>query len=264
MHYLREVFIVGQKIYVTCILDEASAILTSSLCKLADLFNPESRILCNIVIVGDPKQLPPYWPDINSSRFSVYDSTISVDCCQKYETILNIQYRMPLQINNFLNKLFYTDHNLECGKLDKGKSECIFWHHCNRTVEKNENDIILNTNIEEIEAILRFISSLRLNESSKYLIITPYRDQKHKIFTLYPDLKDSVCTIDQAQGLEADYILLSLVKTFSTSFITENRACVAFSRAKKELHIFGNYTCSLKGKNLLVQHLQKESKLVED
>ena len=171
---------------------------------------------------------------------------------------------MPLQINNFLNNLFYMNQNLQCGKLDKGKPECIFWHHCNRFIEKNENNIVLNTNIEEIEAIIRFISSLKLNESSRYLIITPYRDQKHKIFTLYPEMKDRVCTIDQSQGLEADYILLSLVKTFSTSFITKNRACVAFSRAKKELHVFGNYSCSLKGENLLIQQLQKESKLVED
>ena len=43
MHYLKDVFARGKKIYVTCILDEASAILTSSLCKLSEPFRPRIK-----------------------------------------------------------------------------------------------------------------------------------------------------------------------------------------------------------------------------
>ena len=262
MHHLSSILSSSfGKVYVTCILDEASATLTSSLCKLAYLMKGKERILSNIVIVGDPNQLPPYWPDhrLHTSKPSVYETTRVIACCKKYETILRIQYRMPLQINNLLNTLFYnndSDQNqnksLICGKLDKGANNCIFWHHSNR------EDMESNVNIDEIEDINSFVNSLK--STANYLIITPYRDQKNKMCSMYPELNERVYTIDQAQGLEADYILLSLVKPFSTMFMNSNRACVAFSRVKKELHVFGRYS---RCKNKFIRELYKESKLIE-
>jgi superfamily I DNA and/or RNA helicase len=45
----------------------------------------------------------------------------------------------------------------------------------------------------------------------------------------------SVLTIDQCQGQEADYVLLSLVQK-PTRFLTKNRLNVALSRVRKRLY----------------------------
>lgn len=56
-----------------------------------------------------------------------------------------------------------------------------------------------------------------------------------------------VCNVDDYQGEENEIILLSLVrsnKNDSIGFLkTTNRICVALSRARLGLYIFGNASC---------------------
>lgn len=62
---------------------------------------------------------------------------------------------------------------------------------------------------------------------------------------MYPALADVKCiVVDKYQGEENDIILLSLVRSNADAKIgflkTENRVCVALSRAKKGLYVVGN------------------------
>ena len=56
-----------------------------------------------------------------------------------------------------------------------------------------------------------------------------------------------ISTVDNYQGEENDIILLSLVRSNNFDQIgflkTSNRICVALSRARNGLYIFGNKTC---------------------
>jgi superfamily I DNA and/or RNA helicase len=71
-----------------------------------------------------------------------------------------------------------------------------------------------------------------------------------------------VLTIDQCQGQEADYVILSLVQK-PTRFLDLNRLNVALSRVRKKLYFLAdkrdflaacndkNWPCSLLGRDLL-------------
>lgn len=56
-----------------------------------------------------------------------------------------------------------------------------------------------------------------------------------------------VKTVDDYQGEENDYVILSLVRSNQEGKIgfvaDENRICVAISRARLGLFIFGNFSC---------------------
>lgn len=66
-------------------------------------------------------------------------------------------------------------------------------------------------------------------------------------FEEYDHRKVRISTVDNYQGEENDIILLSLVRSNNFDQIgflkTSNRICVALSRARNGLYIFGNKTC---------------------
>ena len=66
-------------------------------------------------------------------------------------------------------------------------------------------------------------------------------------------------TVDGAQGAEADYVILSMVRCRPRSGIgflnKPNRLCVAFSRAKRLLLIIGHAETFEKSGNILIQSL---------
>ena len=224
-------------------------------------------VLDNIVIVGDPKQLQPYWPDhtFRTEGHSIYNNTLQIPSCSIHETMLKVQYRCPPQINNLLNKLFYKEgKEMICCHKIPFTTTCIFWHHCETCIDRDQTGEVMNNNVKEICEIRKFLDDLP--ENANFMIVTPYRNQKRKMISMYPNLESHIYTVDQAQGIEADYVLLSLVKNVATSFMNTHRCCVAFSRAKKELHVFGNYyhgKNKLGGKNEYIASLHAESKLVE-
>ena len=55
--------------------------------------------------------------------------------------------------------------------------------------------------------------------------------------------------LDSVQGHEAEIVIVSLVKSVPTSFLTKKRTCVLVSRAREKLIIFGNRQNCLKSSN---------------
>ena len=110
---------------------------------------------------------------------------------------------------------------------------------------------------EAIEA-LEIFNSLRRED---VLILTPYRDQLKELHyhnkTIYKinDPDKRIITFDQSQGIEADYIIISLTNSRPTKFLDFNRLNVTFSRAKKrvillaDFNIFGSFCNSNDGKD---------------
>jgi helicase required for RNAi-mediated heterochromatin assembly 1 len=119
-----------------------------------------------------------------------------------------------------------------------------------------EVDDSLTSKVNEIEALLvcELYCYLCLNgvPSSKITILTFYNGQRKKILKMLMDNENTrrhdpiVVTVDSYQGEENDIVILSLVRSRDgpsdgIGFLAvDNRVCVAFSRARRGLYIFGN------------------------
>lgn len=97
-----------------------------------------------------------------------------------------------------------------------------------------------NVNLDECEAIKKYLQVQEHSFSSSYAILTPYRNQlKALLATVFPvgvvDKADHVFTIHGSQGREWDTVFISVVSTFNHRFLTRRLLNTAVSRAKKQL-----------------------------
>lgn len=236
LHNLSTMFKNTQKTF-TIIIDETSTLLSWQGFYLEYFINGLKGKLINLILIGDSKQLPPYWVDQNNPSYERYSF---LDLAKKFtDTIqLKIQYRLPLGIMNILNKNFYKEEPLVLGNGNEDKKECVAWMHVSGVDEE--------TNIDEVKYIIRVLSNIPSTES--IIIASPYRSQcellKEKCNFVLPNA--TIMTLDQCQGHESDYVAVSLVKSVPTKFLSDKRTCVLISRAKKQLIMFGNrqnYLC---------------------
>ncbi|PSN72156.1 P-loop containing nucleoside triphosphate hydrolase protein [Corynespora cassiicola Philippines] len=107
-------------------------------------------------------------------------------------------------------------------------------------------------NEKEADMIVGFIDYLLLNgeDPKRITLLTFYNGQRKlllKKLRLHQNLQGTqfnVVTVDSYQGEENDIVLLSLVRSnqrHNIGFLSvDNRVCVALSRAKRGLYIFGN------------------------
>lgn len=83
--------------------------------------------------------------------------------------------------------------------------------------------------------------------ASKIAILTTYNGQKELIYDVLKRRCNNLpqprlSTVDQFQGQQADYIILSLVRTKSVGHLRDvRRLVVALSRARLGLYIFGRW-----------------------
>lgn len=230
-------FLKDTKKTFSIIIDESSTLLSWQGFYLEYLIHELNAKLINLVLIGDTKQLPPYW--INQDDPS-YEHPSFLDLAKKFNNSikLQIQYRLPVGIMNILNKNFYVDNPLILGNNNEDKKECIAWMHVDGVEEE--------TNIDEINYIIKTLSPIPDSES--IIIASPYRSQCDLIRDICADVlpRAVVMTLDQCQGHEADFVAVSLVKKNPTNFLSDKRTCVLISRAKKQLIMFGNrqnYLC---------------------
>ena len=105
-------------------------------------------------------------------------------------------------------------------------------------------------NLGEAEYIVAVYQYMRLigYPKDKITILTTYNGQKALLLEILSVRCEknnlfgmpTVSTVDQYQGQQNDYILLSLVRTTSVGYLRDIRRCiVAMSRAKLGLYIFG-------------------------
>ncbi|OXB68179.1 hypothetical protein ASZ78_012277 [Callipepla squamata] len=223
------------------------------------------RFQCEkLVLVGDPKQLPPTIQGSESVHEKGLEQTLFDRLClMGHKTILlRTQYRCHPAISAIANELFY-EGNLIDGVSEKERSPLLDWlptlcFYSVNGLEQIERDNSFY-NVAEVHFTVKLIKSLIASgiDGSAVGVITFYKSQMCKIQNLlrsvhseaFPMKAVQVSTVDAFQGAEKEIIVLSCVRTKQTGFTdSEKRMNVALTRAKRHLLIVGNLACLSKNR----------------
>ncbi|XP_066488441.1 5'-3' DNA helicase ZGRF1 [Tiliqua scincoides] len=234
---------------------------------------PIARFNCEkLILVGDPKQLPPTIQGSESAHGDGLEQTLFDRLClMGHEPILlRTQYRCHPAISAITNDLFYGG-NLLNGISEKDRNPLVDWLPtlCFYNVngfEQVERDNSFH-NMAESVFIVKLIQSLIASgiDGSMIGVIALYKSQMNKICTLLGAVHSDasqikavqVSTVDAFQGAEKEIIVLSCVRTRQVGFIdSERRVNVALTRGKRHLLIVGNLNCLRKNKlwGNVIQH----------
>ena len=208
-----------------------------------------------IVVVGDPKQLPPTTIDMGCK-----DSGLGVSWMEKVFSLspsnvhlLDTQYRMDPIILKFPNREFYSNR-IKSGKCTFSRVPKIskpigFVDTSNRSWEERENFSTKNAQEASIiRALLRqdrdIQALLHGQPESTVVVISPYAAQVDLLKSELAKVKNirnwSVATVDSYQGQEADIVILSTVRTERIGFVDDpQRLNVALTRAKRLVRVIG-------------------------
>lgn len=103
--------------------------------------------------------------------------------------------------------------------------------------------------VEVIKSLLRcdkdIQSILQANSDARVIVITPYNAMVDRLRRFLKNSKYNidVGTVDSFQGQEGDIVIVSTVRTSSSSFVdNDNRLCVALTRGKRVLRVLGDAT----------------------
>lgn len=236
---------------------------------------PIARFQCEkLILVGDPKQLPPTIQGSDAAHENGLEQTLFDRLCLMGHkpVLLRTQYRCHPAISAIANDLFYE------GSLVNGISErergpvlewlptLCFYNVTGAEQVERENSFV---NVAEATFTLKLIQSLMASgiESCMIGVITLYKSQMYKICNLlsavdvgHPDVKAvQVSTVDAFQGAEKEITILSCVRTRQVGFIdSEKRMNVALTRGRRHLLIVGSLSCLRKNRlwGRVIQHCE--------
>ncbi|XP_053423363.1 protein ZGRF1-like [Nycticebus coucang] len=236
---------------------------------------PVARFECEkLILVGDPKQLPPTIQGSDAAHENGLEQTLFDRLCLMGHkpVLLRTQYRCHPIISAIANDLFY-DGNLVNGISETERSPLLEWlptlcFYNVKGLEQIERDNSFH-NMAEAAFTLKLIQSLIASgiAGSMIGVITLYKSQMYKLCHLlsardfdHPDIKSvQVSTVDAFQGAEKEIIILSCVRTRQVGFIdSEKRMNVALTRGKRHLLIVGNLACLRKNRlwGRVIQHCE--------
>lgn len=242
----------------TCIVDEAGCMAEQELGILLGL-KPT-----NLILIGDHKQLSPF----TNIRGEIVEATKcnrsffarAVDAAgETHMHFLDEQYRMPPALCDIVSRLFYegrlrTADATAASRLDIGVAPVRFISVAGREDKiGNQTSPFNEAEVDRVgqlmPEVIRMLGCIpapahdNVETAARIAVMTPYKAQKkhlqEELAVFAPDVE--VITIDSAQGLEYDLVVLSMVKTGHSSFLADaKRANVAISRAKYGLVIVGD------------------------
>ena len=197
-----------------------------------------------IVLCGDDKQLPPYVSrDVDNPTSMMTWLRRLTGAYRIPVTFLTTQYRMMPVNGELVSSLFYNGRLNHHKIADGGKH--LFFHKMGGKMEG------LSTSkycVEDSKRCLAICANYaRTSPNLKIQVLTFYQNQCSHVKSLNNTI--SVCCVDSYQGQQADVIilLLTLRKKKPNKFLMQpGRLCVALSRAKKDLHIVGNWQTMFK------------------
>ncbi|CAI2172161.1 19284_t:CDS:10 [Funneliformis geosporum] len=213
----------------------------------------------HLILIGDHQQLRPNTSvhelaEVFKLDVSLFERlTNFLPYCQLTE-----QRRMRPEIRELLTPIYkdvLTDHEIVCNypNVPGFCNDLFFFDH--QEEEVHEEETMSKKNKFEAQMCTKFTDYLvKGGTSAKNItILSMYSGQRKLINQLLrdesrntPEMVDvRVCSVDGFQGEENDIILLSLVRSRDTrqsiGFLSvANRVCVALSRAKHGMYIFGN------------------------
>ncbi|KAG5646974.1 hypothetical protein DXG03_001697 [Asterophora parasitica] len=214
----------------TIIFDEASQI------EVGDYFPPLERFqptLRKLVFIGDDKQLAPYGQGDIPDLCSVFE----MEHLKERAVFLDTQYRMPVPIGKFISRHVYGDR-LKSEHAINAAGSCTFIDVATGREEKCGHSWI---NLREVDIAIRLARILHA-VGKPYRIITPYDPQRSKLENALKAAKipweDKCFNVDSFQGNEADYIILSTVRSEKIGFMNDpRRTNVMLTRCKKGMII---------------------------
>ncbi|XP_066892594.1 5'-3' DNA helicase ZGRF1 [Kogia breviceps] len=236
---------------------------------------PIARFECEkLILVGDPKQLPPTIQGSDAAHENGLEQTLFDRLCLMGHkpVLLRTQYRCHPTISAIANDLFY-EGNLMNGISETERSPLLEWlptlcFYNVKGLEQIERDNSFH-NVAEAAFTLKLIQSLIASgiAGSMIGVITLYKSQMYKLCHLlsavdfgHPDIKAvQVSTVDAFQGAEKEIIILSCVRTRQVGFIdSEKRMNVALTRGRRHLLIVGNLACLKKNQlwGRVIQHCE--------
>ncbi|CAH6788814.1 probable helicase senataxin isoform X2 [Phodopus roborovskii] len=251
---------------------------------------------CNkLILVGDPKQLPPTVISMKAQEYG-YDQSMMARFCKLLEENveqnmigrlpvlqLTIQYRMHPDICLFPSNYVY-NKNLKTNRMTEAircSSEWPFQPYLVFDVgdgsERRDNDSYINVQeIKLVMEIIRLIKEKRKDISSRNIgIITHYKAQKTMI---QKDLEKEfdkkgpaeVDTVDAFQGRQKDCIIVTCVRASavqgSIGFLASlQRLNVTITRAKYSLFILGHLRTLMENQHWyeLIQDAQKRGAIIK-
>ena len=250
--------VAGEGVSVTVICDEASTVHTALFVGAMDSIEAH---ITNIIVIGDDHQLPPYCP--LSHRKKQFGSLFYDANAVATKVFLSQQYRAPRCIMELLNRHFYTDNGLVYAK--QGESQgALQWIDVPGCKFASQEPYVSDE--EAFQAMQCALKHAQMKQS--VLVVTPYRNQLVVLKCMKeeqsrgssPDLV--VCTVDGAQGQEADVVVLSLVKQQPTMFLTAYRLCVMLSRARCTLVVVGDHSAYKRCKIAALRDVAQNAEVV--
>ncbi|XP_058405906.1 protein ZGRF1 isoform X2 [Diceros bicornis minor] len=236
---------------------------------------PIARFECEkLILVGDPKQLPPTIQGSDAAHENGLEQTLFDRLCLMGHkpVLLRTQYRCHPVISAIANDLFYEGHLMN-GVSEAERSPLLEWlptlcFYNVQGLEQIERDNSFH-NMAEAAFTLKLIQSLIASgiTGSMIGVITLYKSQMYKLCHLlstvdfdHPNVKAvQVSTVDAFQGAEKEIIILSCVRTRQVGFIdSEKRMNVALTRGSRHLLIVGNLACLRKNRlwGRVIQHCE--------
>ncbi|KAG6329772.1 hypothetical protein ID866_9318 [Astraeus odoratus] len=190
-----------------------------------------------VTFIGDDKQLPPH----GQEKIGGLQSIFEVDHLHQHKLLLNIQYRMPPQIGEFISQSVYDS------LLESNADHYLSYteHMTCRFVNVPGQQVSHGTswkNLAESKAILQ-LASIFQAQGKKFKIITPYDAQRTSLENGLKNAElqweDKCFNVDSFQGNEEDYIIISLVRSLDLGFLSDlRRTNVMLTRCKRGMVIF--------------------------
>ncbi|XP_050295987.1 NFX1-type zinc finger-containing protein 1-like isoform X2 [Anthonomus grandis grandis] len=212
----------------------------------------------HLILLGDHLQLRPSTSDYLMQRkydlgVSLFERLIEngVEC-----HTLNVQHRMRPEISSLIHPLIYKTliNHVDVTNYPKvkGMTHSLYFIDHMEPEESYGDSSKMNTH--EVKFLIGLAIYLLQNgyKPENITILSTYRGQMYALkkqqsnCALQEVKKIRIAVVDDFQGEENKIILLSLVRSNPEGNIgflsTENRVCVALSRAKEGLYIIGNMT----------------------
>ncbi|CAO2653891.1 Nn.00g106240.m01.CDS01 [Neocucurbitaria sp. VM-36] len=216
----------------------------------------------HLILVGDHQQLRPHTQvrafedEPYYLNLSLFERLVWNDV--EFDTLTR-QRRMIPEIRRLLYPIYddtLKDHNSVKDPSNRpavegmgGNNTFFFCHEWLESRDANMSSV----NLREADMIVGFFDYLVLNgvDPMNITVLTFYNGQRKTILKKlrdHPNLRaypgTPVVTVDSYQGEENSIVLLSLVRSNRNHAIgflsSDNRACVALSRAKRGFYMFGN------------------------
>ncbi|BBD41455.1 hypothetical protein Amn_pd00080 (plasmid) [Aminobacter sp. Y103A] len=253
--------------YDLCIVDEASKATPT------EILIPMSRSR-KWIVVGDPKQLPPFFEDLGEQLLANFDSSeVKSTLLDRFlqedfglpnanRAKLRNQYRMIKPIGDLISECFY-DRGLDSPKMSHGLKLAsafprpVTWystHSLPNRREKKEGETYSNqSEVAAIRGILQRLQFLAKAQKKKISVaviagytgqVAALREMNSQGLAEWSDLEVTCNSVDAFQGRQADVCIYSVVRSNSNNqlgFLREKpRLNVALSRGKSALVIVGD------------------------